>query len=159
MKQFYLLTVALLASFGLSAQVIYVDIDAAPGGDGSSWEQAFTTITAAVDAASGGEQIWIADGTYSEGVSVFISKQLIFLGGFNGTEATPGESNPFMNIATVTGDVNGDDVDGDFENNRTDNIRIFEIDSLIPELFGPGTPSVVFQGLTFTNGQTEPFTG
>ncbi|MEL6802618.1 MAG: hypothetical protein AAFO91_02395, partial [Bacteroidota bacterium] len=158
MKQFYLLAAALLITFGLSAQTIFVDADATGAGDGSSWENAYTNITDAVNAAAGGEQIWIADGTYNEGASVFVDKPLAFIGGFNGTETMVDESDPTTNVVTMTGDALGDDIVGSFDTLRTDNFRIFDVDSLIPPLFGMGTPSVVFQAMSFQNGQAEIYT-
>ncbi|MDD5326714.1 MAG: choice-of-anchor Q domain-containing protein [Phycisphaerae bacterium] len=44
--------------------VIYVDADASPGGDGSSWENAFIYLQDALDAADEGFQIWVAEGVY-----------------------------------------------------------------------------------------------
>ena len=43
--------------------VLYVDKDAAEGGDGSSWETAYRYLHDALEHATGG-QIWVAEGVY-----------------------------------------------------------------------------------------------
>ena len=48
----------------------YVDDSAGGAADGTSLPDAFTTITAAVSAASPGDLIWIADGTYTEEINL-----------------------------------------------------------------------------------------
>jgi hypothetical protein len=54
-----------------NAAVVYVDIDAAPGGGGSSWAMAYDNIPDAAVGANGGNEIWIAEGSY-EGNFQFI---------------------------------------------------------------------------------------
>ncbi len=51
-----------------SGQVWYVDVNAAPGGDGASWPAAFNTVQLAIDAAfgAGGGEVWVAEGVYAE---------------------------------------------------------------------------------------------
>lgn len=44
---------------------LYVDADAAGLGNGSSWDDAFTTLQPALDAAGAGYQIWVAAGVYT----------------------------------------------------------------------------------------------
>ena len=48
----------------------YVDCNALVGGDGRTKQNAFRTITEAVEAASSGDTIRIATGTYKESVAV-----------------------------------------------------------------------------------------
>ena len=75
----------------------FVDFDAGPGGDGSSWPNAFDTLDEALDAA---EQdpgvIWVAEGTYvptvrtnpndPRSVSFQIPDATLVFGGFEGDE-------------------------------------------------------------------------
>jgi hypothetical protein len=70
----------------LNAKIIYVDGFANNGGDGSSWDKAFTTITDGLNAATSGDEVWVASDIYSgqyimkSGVSVY--------GGFIATETS-----------------------------------------------------------------------
>ena len=47
-----------------AARIIYVDDDAAPGGDGGSWATAVTYLQVALENASAGDEIRVAAGTY-----------------------------------------------------------------------------------------------
>jgi len=65
------------------AAPLFVDPQAPPGGDGSSWDRAFPTISAAIVAApTGNEALFIAAGTYAE--SVTLRDSLHLYGGFSG---------------------------------------------------------------------------
>ncbi len=68
---------------------LFVDQNAAPGGDGRSWTTAFQSIGAAVAASSTGTVIRVAEGTYAEAVSLPVLARL--LGGYpsGGGEAEP----------------------------------------------------------------------
>ncbi|MEM6289748.1 MAG: myxococcus cysteine-rich repeat containing protein [Myxococcota bacterium] len=94
-------------------QVIYVDIDAAPGGDGSSWSNAYNVVQDALDAASPGDDLWIAAGVYLPVVPEATLADLVtcvdLYGGFAGTE-TSLEERPDDGLPTVfDGDFYGDD--------------------------------------------------
>src|SRR5690606_2180019 len=78
--------------------VIYVDADASPGGDGSSWAAAYTSLQDALAVVEEGDEIWVAVGVYypDEGsdqtdnarLSTFtIPSGVALYGGFAGTEA------------------------------------------------------------------------
>jgi parallel beta-helix repeat protein len=106
-----------LFSAVLSAQV-YVDVDATSGGDGTSWQNAFTDLQSALD-NTGPIEIWVAEGTYKpsaypadcmgcatdrdftfqlkDGVSLY--------GGFVGTEALLSERDIAMNPTILSGDL------------------------------------------------------
>ena len=59
-------SMATVMYFVASAQsdIIYVDKDSSVGGDGSSWAQAFSELEDALVAATSGDELWIAEGTY-----------------------------------------------------------------------------------------------
>ncbi len=79
--------------------VIFVKADAAPGGDGTSWNTAYTQLQDALAVAGPGDQIWVARGTYvpfpptatpaeAQAASFRLRNGVVLYGGFAGTEAT-----------------------------------------------------------------------
>ena len=67
MKRLFLLFSLLFCLFVTAAvaqQVIYVDKDALGANDGSSWENAYTDLSVAIDAAESGSELWVAAGVY-----------------------------------------------------------------------------------------------
>jgi hypothetical protein len=61
---------ALLAPSGrgslAAGGIIYVDADATSGtNNGSSWDDAYTGLQPALEAAASGDQIWVAAGAYA----------------------------------------------------------------------------------------------
>jgi hypothetical protein len=123
-----------------SADILYVDDDADPNGaDGLAWATAFPDLRDALDAARAEpgrfEAIWIVGGVYKpagpggdrlarfdmvDGVAV--------RGGFVGNETTaeerPAFDDPSAPQTIISGDLNGDDIAGDLETNKSDNSEI-----------------------------------
>ncbi|MHA1364356.1 MAG: hypothetical protein ACTSP1_17840 [Candidatus Freyarchaeota archaeon] len=97
--------------------VLYVDIDATGEGDGSSWEDAFTSIQDALDAASDKTRIFVAAGTYAEAVT--ISNNYIQLASFDFD--TPFPLSPGSVI--ITGDANTPSL-----TIQGDNVQIYGLD-------------------------------
>ncbi|HEX4122100.1 MAG TPA: right-handed parallel beta-helix repeat-containing protein, partial [Verrucomicrobiae bacterium] len=82
----------------------YVKASAAPGGNGLSWQTAFTNIAQAqanISASDCDSEIWVAAGIYSGPVSLRDNVHL--LGGFNGTETTAGQRQWQSNATILTG--------------------------------------------------------
>jgi K319L-like, PKD domain len=105
---------------------VFVNPDAASPGAGSSWDTAFTTLTAALAAAatpnSGIEEIWVKAGVYSPALEAGggsastynLPSGLRLYGGFAGTEASLDERNIEDNETVISGDIAGDDDDHAF---------------------------------------------
>ncbi|MCP4345241.1 MAG: DUF1565 domain-containing protein [Desulfobacterales bacterium] len=78
------------------AGTVYVDDDSScTSCDGSSWSTAYQTVEDALDAASAGDDIWVAQGTYTvynstDGVysTVQMKENVNLYGGFSGAGAT-----------------------------------------------------------------------
>ncbi|MBP6962863.1 MAG: PQQ-binding-like beta-propeller repeat protein [Armatimonadetes bacterium] len=70
--------------------------------DGLSWENAKLTVTAAIQAASSGQEIWVASGVYTENVA--IDKAVGLYGGFGGTESSRNQRDWVANETTLDGD-------------------------------------------------------
>jgi len=77
------------ASQGI-AGTIYVNNDASGGNNGTSWTDAYTSLQSALTAASSGDQIWVAAGTYKPGAartnSFSMKNGVAIYGGFAGYE-------------------------------------------------------------------------
>ena len=145
----------LFFGLALSSQAqVFVKADATGQNDGSSWANAYTDLQSALSSAST-DDIWIAAGTYLPGGAApdqdsqfFINSPKTLYGGFAGTEAMLSERDVMANPTILSGDLQGDDISGNLNDNRTDNvIRIVEVDSLIQD-------DVVFDGLSFRGGNT-----
>ncbi|NPA94981.1 MAG: right-handed parallel beta-helix repeat-containing protein [Thermodesulfobacteria bacterium] len=55
---------------------------------GDSWQTAFATIQKAIDCSQDGDQIWVAQGTYSLSWSINLNKAVALYGGFSGNETS-----------------------------------------------------------------------
>ena len=90
---------------GLVSKVIYVDINAPGNGDGTSWANAFTSLSAAFQSAGDLDQIRIADGTYKPGatyLSTFaIRNGMSILGGYTGFGAADPDARDFAANKTI----------------------------------------------------------
>lgn len=118
----------LFSTQNLNAQV-YAKADATGANDGSSWVDAYTNLQAAID-ASQGQPVWVAAGTWRPDVpggaitaTFLISDPIELYGGFAGTEINLSERDITANPTILSGDLDGNDVTGDFNTNRNDNVQ------------------------------------
>ncbi|MDP2897288.1 MAG: right-handed parallel beta-helix repeat-containing protein [bacterium] len=120
-----LLIVALLAAFvsPASGTTWYVDGAVPEPGDGQSWETAFKTIQQGIDAASHGDTVLVAQGTYVVNIK------------FNGKNITL-TSTDALNPDVVAGTI----IDG----NQSGTVVTFS---------GTETQSCILSGLTIRNGR------
>jgi len=108
---FCLLTVAGAAH---GQTTYYVDDDGA-GTTCTGWGDACPDLQTALGLASGGDQIWVATGTYTptSGTDRTATFQLItgvaIYGGFNGTETSLGSRAGLFDQTILTGDLEGND--------------------------------------------------
>jgi len=147
---------------------IYVDADAAPGGDGSSWGSAYANLQDALAAAGGGNVIWVAEGVYKPGSSetsyftiTGAKNGLQIYGGFSGTETRRSQRDPSKHRTILSGDIGGDDTDPDGDGiikhaadiNGSNNYHVLVLDGSSGE--GPITKATVLDGLSVTAGQAD----
>jgi len=149
----------LLFNCQLDAQ-IHVKHDASGSNDGSSWENAFVDLSIAINSSTKGDEIWVAEGVYLPGEgtpnreSFFAPPHdLKLYGGFDGTETSLSERDVKANPTTLSGDVLGDDLPGDFTNKKTDNCRhvMWLTDTI--------TTASTIDGFIIEGGHTDPSTG
>ncbi len=94
---------------------VFVDTEASGTNDGSSWENAFTSLQGAITAAANDDEIWVANGTYTPGNSRFDSFDLKagvdlfggFRGGALGGETSLTQRNPAANPTFLSGAIGG----------------------------------------------------
>ncbi len=107
--------VCLITTLVTAQTRIYVDADATGANDGSSWTDAFEDLQDALAAASTGDSLWIAAGSYfptqgsNRDSSFEIVSGIALYGGFNGTENSLDARNITTNQTILSGDLNEDD--------------------------------------------------
>lgn len=101
---FALGTVATFAALQAQAAVYYVRTNGNDALPGISWAEAKRTVAAAIGGASGGDEIWVARGTYAEHVT--LKPDLALYGGFVGTETDRTQRNWAANLSVLWGTTN-----------------------------------------------------
>lgn len=152
MKRFFTLSLLLL-SIGLHAQTIYVKQNASGANNGASWADAYTSLELALSTANPGQTIWVAAGTYkssaASNLTFLLYDGMKMYGGFAGTETALNQRNIAANPTILSGDINGDDIPGDFTTNRSDNaqhvVTCAELSS---------NPGIEVDGFIIRNGHT-----
>ncbi|MCH8150751.1 MAG: hypothetical protein IH830_00075 [Planctomycetes bacterium] len=152
-----------LVSSGAQAQtVLYVDDDAPPGGDGTSWNTAYRFLQDAVTDASGGgiSEVRVGQGTYqpdrdelnplgtgNREATFQLINGVALMGGYAGFGAPDPDARDIELYETIlSGDLNGDD-GRDFLNNDENAfhvVRGFTLD-----------PSTVLDGLVIVAGNAN----
>ena len=174
---FALLTGVLVGAGPAQAQPdVYVNASNGPGGcsgvttvsglDGSSWSCAYPDLQDAINSATGGDEIWVAEGVYkpassTDSIAFSGAKDgLKIYGGFQSGD-TFSQRNPEGNVTILSGDVGGtadDDPDGDniiedhVDINGENATHVLYLDGVTN---GPITGSTVIDGLTITAGQAD----
>jgi hypothetical protein len=111
------------------ARILYVDKDAMGLSDGSSWANAFQDLQAAIDVATDGDTIFVAEGKYfptkrmngdsSRNASFYINKAISLYGGFTGEQGSEGDlsgRNAANHPVVLSGDIGvpDDTIDNSF---------------------------------------------
>ncbi len=152
----------LCAASSAPASVIFVKWDAAGANDGTSWENAYTDLGAALDASGPGDEFWVAQGTYrpdrgsgDRERSLQVSEWRAFYGGFSGFETSRDERDWVANVTILSGDLLGDD-QPDYVN-RADNSALLlyvtsEQGALVSGFSLRGATYAAFHAFTYETG-------
>ncbi len=101
--------ILIISCSGLSsAKVIFVNSKAAGSNNGSSWTNAYTDLQSALRAASPGDSIWVAEGTYyststTDSLSFQIPDGVKVFGGFAGNETNFNSRDYKKNVTILNG--------------------------------------------------------
>lgn len=106
------ITCFLLFFTHLPAQsILFVNHAATGQQTGTSWSNALTNLRDALTLAQYGDQIWIAQGTYSpttttdRNISFQLKNGVSLYGGFNGSETSLDERNPTVYLTRLSGNI------------------------------------------------------
>lgn len=116
--------------------VIYADPNATGWNNGSSWDDAFTSLEDAVASANRygpGAQIWLRKGIYRQGVALVPQSGISIYGGFAGDETSLDQRDPAANPTAISGDINDD--------SQAETFTMMSLD---------GVTDVTLDGITFT---------
>jgi hypothetical protein len=131
----------------------YVDRDATGANNGTSWTNAFTTLSSALDPAlfpCDPKEIWVAEGTYrpapangDRNATFAVRRNVGLYGGFYGTETQRDQRNPRLYRTILSGDLNGNDAPTFVNNGENSNSVVT----------GSGADATaVLDGFTITGG-------
>jgi predicted outer membrane repeat protein len=122
----------LISLFGMTpaapahaAGLCYVNDDASGSNNGTSWADAYTSLQSAI--AYSCTEIWVAAGTYKPDasdrtISFNLESGTAIYGGFAGTETLFSQRDYVSNVTTLSGDLNGDDIE--FSNNGENSYHV-----------------------------------
>jgi len=134
---------------------IYVDKDATAGNDdGATWANAFLKLQDALDIATSGNEIWVAEGTYkpskktdpekSRTATFMLVDGVEMYGGFDGTETSRNQRDWTDNETVLSGDIGTpDDVS----------------DNCVHVVTGNGDANTIIDGFVITKGNADHIIG
>ncbi len=104
---FFLLFIVLSSFlFKAHATKYYVNLNSTGKNDGSSWSNAFNSLSSALAVSSTGDEIWVARGVYKPSHEGFnIPSGVSLYGGFIGTENDKNERDLSTNTTTLDGNI------------------------------------------------------
>src|SRR5215207_9026089 len=142
-----------ISKHNLAPHIHYVKWNATGANDGTSWADGYTNLQSALSAASSGDEIWVAAGTYKptsttdRAISFTLKNGIAIYGGFDGSEILLSERDPEANLTVLSGDLNGEDVG--FTNNSENSYHV---------VIGSGSDNTaVLDGFTITGGNANNY--
>ena len=148
MRRCFILLLLSLPSL-VSAQSLryFVQATAAGAGNGKNWQNAFTDLHDALTLAAAGDEVWVAQGTYTPSDTTDrrryfrLPSGVRLYGGFAGTETAVEQRNTAQNPTVLSGDIG---IRGDKSDNAYNILYAFQPDS-----------NTLIDGFTFTDGNAN----
>lgn len=136
--------------------IVYVNKNATGANNGTRWADAYTDLQVALANTSAGE-MWVAAGTYTpagpngdRNATFQLKNNVALYGGFAGNETARDQRNPAANVTILSGDLNGDDQPG-FYNQADNSYHV---------VTGSGTDATaILDGFTITGGRANASSG
>ena len=130
------------------SNIVYVNLAATGENDGSSWENAYSDLQAALQDAPFGTQIWVAAGTYTptqeadrRDLSFVLADGVQLYGGFVGDETNLSQRDVTANPTILSGDI------GTAGDNTDNSSRVVLIDDT--------SSSSILDGFTIRDGNAD----
>ncbi len=146
------------ASAGAGLIDFHVDADspALPGeADGRSWPTAYPTLQQALAVAQGGDEVWVAAGSYApsdtpgdRSASFVIPDGVQVYGGFSGVETARDERDPVQNETILHGDIDGDDAPFGTEDRLNNSYHVITVENTF-------SGYTVLDGFTVSSGYSD----
>ena len=140
---------------------LYVDVNATGNNDGSSWDDAFSSLSDALNTARENSTILVAQGIYTPNTSGLddpreatfqLKKSVSLFGGYGGLSVSdPNSRNirlPYLYETLLSGDLYGDDDPNDPSSLNDNSYHVISADDTIDE-------TTVLNGFTITAGNAD----
>lgn len=181
---FWIALLAIMTSSSATlAGIIYVNLTATGANDGTTWSDAFVDLSDAIAAASSGDEIWVAQGTYTpanastrttltglslcstyptacpgilpRAKSFVLPAGVDIYGGFSGSESLLTDRTLDSSVTILSGDLSGND-------NPSDPTTYFDNALQVVVVQGSGSSHQIIERLTIRAGYAlfvDPFFG
>jgi predicted outer membrane repeat protein len=130
----------------------FVDFSATGKDDGTSWQDAFRDVQDALAAANPGEEIWVAAGIYTPGItreaSFELQRGVAVYGGFSGSETYRNQRNWRVNTTLLSGEI------GD-PGTKTDNV--YHVVTTASTQLNPVDETTILDGFTISGGYADSY--
>ncbi len=146
------------------AATIYVDHTASGAATGLSWTDAFTNVQDALTASVNGDQIWVAQGTYTPTLrtdpgdprtaTFTLVEGVALYGGFNGAETSLDQRDWETHITVLSGDMDNNDLTDPY-GVVTDTANITGTNAYRVMTGGGVTETTIVDGFRVTAGKAD----
>lgn len=103
LKQIALGIFFIILGMNIPAERYYVKPDGNDEGLGTSWNDAFASLSKAAETTDGDDEVWVTCGTYLEAEQILIPEGVEFYGGFMGTELDLSQRDAATSITVIDG--------------------------------------------------------